>query len=86
MNLSRQCVENTNHYPAFGGSQCGSGIRVDYSKEELMVENVHSILMLSLKCFEKLFGGHAAPYEGLQTTENGGQSVYIEKLFQLLEK
>jgi hypothetical protein len=86
MNLSGQCVDRAGSYPVFGDLQCGSEVEVDYRKEESMVENVHSIVMLSLHCFEKLFGTHTDPYEGLLAAGSHEENVYVEKLSQLLEE
>jgi hypothetical protein len=89
MNLDRQYVNNMRTYLTFEGltqqkkvDAAGTGSR----KEELMIENVHSILMLSLRCFERLFGTHDDQIDRSAMGPAQQDDPYVVNLLRLLSK
>jgi hypothetical protein len=87
MNLDRQYVNNMRAHLAFEGlTQRKNVDAAGNKKEELMIENMHSILMLSLRCFERLFGTHDDQSDRSAVSPMQQDDPYVVSLLRLLSK
>lgn len=87
MNLDRHYVNKMGTYLAFEGlTQRKKMDAACNREEEPMIENMHSILMLSLRCFERLFGTHDDQTDRSAMASVQQDDPYVVSLLRLLSR
>ncbi len=85
MNLNQQYVREVPMHPVFGSFEKDRA-HTDLSEGGgFMFKNVHSIVMLSLHCFEKLFGNEGTR-SGIEVNPVIRDDPYLENLLKLIPR